>query len=168
MEQNIIWKADCHSACQKIFCFLYGTGRFISVFTKVHHVSLSCTTWIRFAQSIHISLRSSCILSSHLCLILPSQIALNTSPISHACHKSHSIYLLWFYHPNNMSWRIPTVNFIIMQFSPSTVSLPFISKYPPQHCPQQPSVYVRPPNRETSFTSLQHNRQNYTFIYFNF
>jgi len=23
MVQDIIWKADCHSACQKISCFLY-------------------------------------------------------------------------------------------------------------------------------------------------
>jgi hypothetical protein len=34
MAQNIIWKADCHSAYQKISCFLYGTRRFVSVFTK--------------------------------------------------------------------------------------------------------------------------------------
>jgi len=34
IQNNIIWKADCHSAYQKISCFLYGTRRFVSVFTK--------------------------------------------------------------------------------------------------------------------------------------
>jgi hypothetical protein len=27
MVQNIIWKADSHSAYQKLSCFLYGTHR---------------------------------------------------------------------------------------------------------------------------------------------
>jgi len=40
MVQNIILKADCHSACQKLSYFLYGTRRFITVFTKAHHWKL--------------------------------------------------------------------------------------------------------------------------------
>jgi hypothetical protein len=40
MVQNI-WKADCHSAYQKISCFLYGTRRFITVFAKALHWTLS-------------------------------------------------------------------------------------------------------------------------------
>jgi hypothetical protein len=39
--QDIIWKADCHSACQTVACFLYGTPRFITVFTKARHWTLS-------------------------------------------------------------------------------------------------------------------------------
>jgi hypothetical protein len=38
--QDIILKADCHSVCQKISCFLYGTRRFITVFTKARHWTL--------------------------------------------------------------------------------------------------------------------------------
>jgi hypothetical protein len=34
MGQDIIWKADCHSACEKIL-LSYGTRRFITVFTKI-------------------------------------------------------------------------------------------------------------------------------------
>jgi hypothetical protein len=41
MVQDITWKADCHSACQKISFFLNGTRRFITVFTKARHWTLS-------------------------------------------------------------------------------------------------------------------------------
>jgi hypothetical protein len=37
MVQDIIRKDDSHSACQKISYFLYGTRRFITVFTKARH-----------------------------------------------------------------------------------------------------------------------------------
>jgi hypothetical protein len=40
MVQNIILKADSQSACQKISCFLYGTRRFITMFTKARHWTL--------------------------------------------------------------------------------------------------------------------------------
>jgi len=39
--QDIIRKADSHSTFQKISCFLCGTRRFISVFSKVRHWTLS-------------------------------------------------------------------------------------------------------------------------------
>jgi hypothetical protein len=39
------------------------------------------------------------------------------------------------------------VKFIIMQFSPWSISLPFRSKYPPQHS----VLYVRPSKWETKF-----------------
>jgi hypothetical protein len=41
MVQDIILNADCHSAYQKISCFLYGTQRFITVFTKARQWTLS-------------------------------------------------------------------------------------------------------------------------------
>jgi len=71
MVQNITWRADCHSAYQKISCFLYGIWRFITMFTKARHWTLSWASWIQFAPLIPISLRSNLILSSHLCLRLP-------------------------------------------------------------------------------------------------
>jgi len=37
MVQDIVGKVDCHSACQRTSCFPYGTGRFITVFTKARH-----------------------------------------------------------------------------------------------------------------------------------
>jgi hypothetical protein len=50
----------------------YATRRFITVFTKAHYWTLSWASWIQFAPSIPISLRSSLVLSSHLRLGLPS------------------------------------------------------------------------------------------------
>jgi hypothetical protein len=41
MVQDIILKADSHSAFQKRACFLYETRRLITVFTKARHWSLS-------------------------------------------------------------------------------------------------------------------------------
>jgi hypothetical protein len=41
MVQDILRKADSHSACQTIVCFLYGTRRFITVLTKACHRTLS-------------------------------------------------------------------------------------------------------------------------------
>jgi hypothetical protein len=50
----------------------YGTRRFITVFTKARHWTLSWASRIQFAPSIPISLRSISMLSSHLRLRLPS------------------------------------------------------------------------------------------------
>jgi hypothetical protein len=48
-----------------------------------------------------------------------------------------------------------------MQFSPQSIFLPFRSKYP-QH-----SVLKNPQSERPSFTPIQHNRQNYSSLYFN-
>jgi hypothetical protein len=53
-------------------CFLYGTRSLITVFTEAWHWTLSWASWIQFAPSVPISLRSSLMLSSHLHLGLPS------------------------------------------------------------------------------------------------
>jgi hypothetical protein len=76
MVQDIIWNAACHSTCRKIFCFLYGTRRFITMLTKVCHWILSWVGRIQFAPSIPISIRSILILSSHLYLCLASGLLL--------------------------------------------------------------------------------------------
>jgi hypothetical protein len=77
--QDIIWKADCHSTSHAISCFLYGARRFITVFTKARHWTLSWASRIQFAPSIPISLRSILMLSSHLRLGLPMVSYLPTS-----------------------------------------------------------------------------------------
>jgi hypothetical protein len=74
MVQDIIWKADCHSACQNKYpAFLWNS----KVHFRVHKSPPLDPTWasrIQFALSIPISLRSSLILSSHLRLGLPSDL----------------------------------------------------------------------------------------------
>jgi len=52
----------------KKFPALFGTWRFITVFTRVHHWSLSWARWIQSTPSHPLSLR----FISHLCLGLPS------------------------------------------------------------------------------------------------
>jgi hypothetical protein len=62
---------DPYSLWQKNI-LTYGTIRFIVVFTQARHWTLSWASWIQFAPSIPISLRSILMLSSHLRLGLPS------------------------------------------------------------------------------------------------
>jgi hypothetical protein len=60
------------------------------------------------------------------------------------------------------------MKFIIMQFSPWSVFLPFRSKYPPQHSVlKNPQSVFLPQSERPSFAPIQHNGQNYSFIYFN-
>jgi len=53
--QNILWKADSCSACQTVACFVYGTRRFFTVFTKARQRTLSWASRIQFAHSIPVS-----------------------------------------------------------------------------------------------------------------
>jgi hypothetical protein len=120
MVQDIIWKADCHSACQKVPAFLWNPkvhksppldpilsrpNPFCPIdpyFPKVHlNVILSPTP------------RSS---QWSLTFGLPNQNPVNKSPLPHTCHMSRPSYPPWFNHPNNIQWRIQAVKFIIMQF----------------------------------------------------
>jgi hypothetical protein len=50
MVQDILWKVDSYSTCQRTASFLYGTRRFITVFTKGRHQTLSWARWITFAH----------------------------------------------------------------------------------------------------------------------
>jgi hypothetical protein len=74
----------------------------------------------------------------------------------------------WFNHLNNIQWRIQAVKFIIMQFSSWSIFLLFRSKYHPQHSvlkkPQ--SMMFLPQSERPSFTPIQHNWQNYSFVHF--
>jgi hypothetical protein len=176
MVHDIIWKADSHSDSQKISFFLYGTRRLITVFTKVRHWTLSWASRIQFAPSITISLRSSLLLSSHLRLVFPVDSSLQTSQPKpckhlsppHACHMSHPPQPPWFNHPNNIRWRIQAAKFIIMQFSPWSIFIPFMSKYPPQHpVLKNPQTMFLPLSERPSFAPIRYNWQNYSFVYFN-
>jgi hypothetical protein len=65
-------RADCHVTYQEISCFLFGTRKLVTVFTKARHWTLSWASWIQIAPSIPISLKSMLILSSHVRLGLPT------------------------------------------------------------------------------------------------
>jgi hypothetical protein len=74
----------------------------------------------------------------------------------------------WSDHPNNIRRRIRTVKFIIMQFSPRSVFLPFRSKYLSQHTVlKNPQSMLLSQSERPSFTPIQHKWKNYSFVYFN-
>jgi hypothetical protein len=59
----------------------------------------------------------------------PKQNPTNTSPLPHASYMSRPSHPPWFNRPNNIRWRIQAVKFIIVQFSPRSIFLPFRSKF---------------------------------------
>ena len=71
MEQSPSWEANGSAASQEIPC-IFGIRRFITVPTSARHLSLSWANSIQSSQPPPTSWRSILILSSHLCLGLPS------------------------------------------------------------------------------------------------
>jgi hypothetical protein len=160
MVQDILWKAYSHSDCQKKSCFLYGTGRFITVFTEACHWSLSWATRILFTPSTPVSLRSILMLSSHLRLVLPSgpfgpsnQNPINTSHLPHARHRSRSPHPPWFNHPNNIRlWSSSLCNFLRDPSSSLLGRNIFLNTVL-----RNPQSMFLPQSERPSFTPIQHN-----------
>jgi hypothetical protein len=72
-----------------------------------------------------------------------------------------------FNHPNNIRWRIQAVKFIIMHFSPWSVSLLFRHKYSQHSVLKNPQSTFFPQSERPSFAPIQHKWKNYSFVYFN-
>ena len=94
----------------KKFPAFHSTQRLITALTSVRHLSLS---WARPIQSINphpTSWRSILILSTHLCLGLPSGLfPSDSSPgpytqglLTHMCHMPSPSHSSRFYHPHNI------------------------------------------------------------------
>jgi hypothetical protein len=157
MVQDIIWKADCHSAYQK-----YPALWNLKVHYRVHKSPLldPILSQANPGRPIHPYLpkvKLNVILpptprSSQWSLAFgpPNQNPVNTSPVPHACHMSRPLHPPWFNYPNNIRWRIQAVKFIIMQFSPRSFFLPFRYKSSTLSS-QKPSVHVPPSKWETKF-----------------
>ena len=97
----------------KKFPTFHGTRRFITALTTVRHLSLS---WASPIQSIYphsTSWRSILILSTHLCLGLPSDLfpsvfptkTLYTPILTHMCHMPSPSHSSGFYHPHKTHTR---------------------------------------------------------------
>ena len=65
----------------KKFPAFHGTRRFITALTSVHHLSLSWASPIQSIYPHHTSWRSILILSTHLCLVIPSVLLPSSFPI---------------------------------------------------------------------------------------
>ena len=161
----------------KKFPAFYGTRRFITALTSVHHPSLS---WASPIQSIYphpTSWRSILILSTPLCLGLPSCLfpsrfptktlyAPFSSPICATC-PAHLILLDFITRTIlGEEYRSFSSSLCNLLHSPVTSShlgpnilLNTILKHP-----QLPFL---PQCQRPSFTPIQNNRQNYSSIYLN-
>jgi len=104
----------------KKFPAFYGTRRFITTFTCAHHLSLSWATSIQSMPPHPTSWRAILILSSNLCLGLPSGLfscgfptkTLHTpflSPIQATCPA-----YLTFDHPNNIGRRVEFIKIFLL------------------------------------------------------
>jgi hypothetical protein len=112
----------------KKFPDFYGNRRFITVFTRTRHWSLSWARWIQFTISHLLSVRCFLILSSHLCLGLPGGLFSYGFPtkilyaflIFHPCYMPCPSYPTWLYHTSIAWGNVQITVFIIMQSSPAS------------------------------------------------
>jgi len=123
MEQSPSWEANRFSV--KKFPVFYGTRKFITALTSVHHLYLS---WARSIQPIALhpmSWRSILILASHLHLGLPSGPSLRfphhnpvyNSSLQHTRYIPGSSQSSGFDHPNNIWSRYRSLSSSLCNFS---------------------------------------------------
>jgi hypothetical protein len=106
MELSPSWEAANCAATQEIISAFYGTRRFITVFTRAIHPSLSWARSIKAIPSYPISLRFILILYTHLPLVLPSGLfpsGFPTNILPHSCYMPCPSHPLWLDHSNYTS-----------------------------------------------------------------
>jgi hypothetical protein len=148
------------------FPTLYGTRRFITVFTRARHWSLS---WARDILSTPFPPCFSKIHSNifflstdwwSLHVRYSDQSFVSVSHLSYACYVSRPSHPPFDY-PNNIWWSVQVMKLITMQSSPFYRHLlPLSSKYSPQHPVLKYPTYKFYPYCEIpSFTPIQNNRK---------
>jgi hypothetical protein len=155
------------------FC---GTQRFITAFTSACRLSLIWASSIQSIPPHPTSWRSILTSSYHLCLgpsygLFPSSFLTKTlytpqpSPICATC-PAHLIlrdFITW----TILSEEYRTLSSSLCSFSPIPCYLdPLRPKYSPQHPSiKHPQSTFLPECEQPSFTPIQKNRQNYSFVY---
>jgi hypothetical protein len=119
MVQDILCKVNSYSACQTIACFPYCVHKVSpldSILSQLNLVHIN-----PYLPKVHLNVillpmpRSSW---SSLPFGPPNQNPVSTSPLPHPCYMPYSPQPPWFNYPHNTRWRIQSMKFIIMQFSP--------------------------------------------------
>jgi hypothetical protein len=160
----------------KILPRFYETRSLITLFTRAIHLSLSWARWIQSMPLHPISLWSILILSTQMRLGLTSglffffgfRIKLQSSS-PHSCYMPCQSLPSWLYH-SYFIWRgVQFMNLLIIQLPPiSRHYISLRSKYSPQHpVLKHPQSLFLPYCQRPSFTPIQNNMQNYTFVYSN-
>jgi hypothetical protein len=158
MEQNSS-EADRSSNNQE-FPACYGTRKFIIVFTRSRHLSLSWARTIQYMPQSHF-------LKIHFNIILPSTPVLSklfvslrfpqqtTLPSPYMLHVP-PISFSWFGHAYYIWWRVQIIKLFVMLYTPllPRPAKAQISSSAP--CSRAPSPYVPPTMCETavSFTPI--------------
>ena len=155
----------------KKFPAFYGTRRFITALTSARHLSLSWASSIRSIPPHPTSWRSIFILSSHLCLGLPSgffpvrfphQNPVHASPLPNTRYMPHPSHSSRFYNPHNIGWGVQIIKAPQCVVS-SNPLLPHPSQaqiFSSTPYSQTPSAYVTPLMSATKFHS--HTKQQAT------
>jgi hypothetical protein len=169
MVRDIIWKVDSHLACQKYPDFFTEPEGSLPCSPALDQPSPvrpigPCVPNVQFNVILPPTSRSS---QWSLTFGLPNQSPVGASPLPHACHMSRPPRPPCFGHPNSIRWGIQIVKFIIMQFSPRPVYLPFGSKYSQYSLLKNPQSMLPPQSERPAFAPVQCSWRDYSFAYFN-
>ena len=161
----------------KKFPAFYGTRRFINVFTTACHLPLFGARSIQSMPPHLPSWRSILILSSHLCLGLPSGLFPSCFPTKTLYGHLPSPYMqhappISFFSTWSLEWYwqgVQVIKLLIMQFSPLPCYLSFLG--PNILNTTLFSNVLRTTflvqHERPSLTSIQNNRQSYSYGYLN-
>ena len=101
-----------------------------------------------------------------LSLRFPHQHPTYPPLLTHTRHMPSPSHSSRFYHPHNVGWGVQIIYLLVMQSPPFPRYLvPPRSKCSPQHhVLKHPQLPFLPQYQRPSFTPIQNNRQNYSFI----